>query len=98
MTSTERFLKYVSFPTMSDENSETTPSTDKQWALLTYLKDELTSLGLDDICLDDKGYLYATLKKNCDTNCIKLGLIAHVDTAEACADSPIKTKVVEYTG
>ena len=98
MTSTERFLKYVSFPTMSDENSETTPSTEKQWALLKYLKDELISLGLDDVCLDEKGYLYATLKKNCDVNCIKLGLIAHVDTSEACADSPIDAKVVEYTG
>lgn len=98
MTSTERFLKYVSFPTMSDENSETTPSSDKQWALLTYLKDELTSLGLEDICLDDKGYLYATLKKNCDTNCIKLGLIAHVDTSDACQDYPINTKIVEYAG
>ena len=98
MTPTERFLKYVSFPTMSDENSATTPSSDKQWALLKYLKDELISLGLDDVCLDDKGYLYATLKKNCDANCIKLGLIAHVDTADACADSPINAKVVEYTG
>lgn len=98
MTHTERFLKYVSFPTMSDENSMTTPSSDKQWALLKYLKDELISLGLDDVCLDDKGYLYATLKKNCDVSCIKLGLIAHVDTADACADSPIDAKVVEYTG
>lgn len=94
----ERFLKYVSFPTMSDEKSETTPSSNKQWALLSYLKEELTSLGLSDICLDDKGYLYATLKKNCDANCIKLGLIAHVDTADACADSPINTKIVEYKG
>ena len=94
----ERFLKYVSFPTMSDEKSETTPSSNKQWALLSYLKEELTDLGLSDICLDDKGYLYATLKKNCDVNCIKLGLIAHVDTSDACADYPINTKIVEYTG
>lgn len=94
----ERFLKYVSFPTMSDEKSETTPSSNKQWALLSYLKEELTALGLSDICLDDKGYLYATLKKNCDVNCIKLGLIAHVDTSDACADYPINTKIVEYTG
>ena len=94
----ERFLKYVSFPTMSDEKSETTPSSDKQWALLSYLKEELTTLGLFDICLDEKGYLYATLKKNCDENCIKLGLIAHVDTSDACADYPINTKIVEYKG
>ena len=94
----ERFLKYVSFPTMSDEKSETTPSSNKQWALLSYLKEELTNLGLSDICLDDKGYLYATLKKNCDVNCIKLGLIAHVDTSDACADYPINTKIVEYKG
>ena len=94
----ERFLKYVSFPTMSDEKSETTPSSDKQWALLSYLKDELESLGLSDVYLDSKGYLYATLPKNCDASCIKLGLIAHVDTSDACPDHPINTKIVEYTG
>ena len=96
MNITERFLKYVSFPTMSDEKSETVPSTAKQLVLSRYLRDELLSLGLS-VELDDKGYLYATLPAN--TECgVTLGLIAHVDTADACADAPIKTKIVKYEG
>ena len=94
----ERFLKYVSYPTMSDEASETVPSTKKQLALSNYIKDELISLGLSDVELDDKGYLYATLPANVDGDTVTLGLIAHVDTSDACADFPIKTNIVEYTG
>lgn len=97
MNTTERFLKYVSFPTMSDESSSTVPSTKKQLALSEYIKDELISLGLSDVELDSYGYLYATLPANCNSE-ITLGLIAHVDTSDACADSPIVTNIVEYTG
>lgn len=98
MTPTERFLKYVSFPTMSDESSDTVPSSQKQWALLRYLEDELEALGLSDVYLDDMGYLYATLKSNCDHDCVSLGLIAHVDTSDACADYPINARIVQYSG
>ena len=98
MKITERFLKYVSFPTMSDEASETVPSTEKQLALSNYIKEELINLGLSDVELDDKGYLYATLPSNTDAKTVTLGLIAHVDTSDACADYPIKTNIVEYTG
>ena len=98
MKITERFLKYVSYPTMSDEASETVPSTKKQLDLSNYIKDELISLGLSDVELDDKGYLYATLPANVDGDTVTLGLIAHVDTSDACADFPIKTNIVEYTG
>ena len=98
MNTTERFLKYVSFPTMSDESSETVPSSKKQLELSKFLRDELISLGLSDVELDDKGYLYATLPANkCDST-YTLGLVAHVDTSDACADYPIITKIVEYTG
>lgn len=93
----ERFLKYVSFPTMSDESSDTVPTTAKQLDLSKYIADELISLGLSDVELDDKGYLYATLPANCDAK-TTIGLIAHVDTSDACADSPIKTKIVKYEG
>ena len=95
MNTTERFLKYVSFPTMSDETSETCPSSAKQLALSRYLADELTALGLKDVELDENGYLYATLEANCDCDTV-IGLIAHVDTSDACADEPIKTKIVKY--
>ena len=94
----ERFLKYVAFPTMSDEKSETVPSTEKQLVLSLALAAELMSLGLTDVELDDKGYLYATLPANTDRECPTIGLVAHVDTSDACADSPIAARVVEYTG
>ena len=98
MNTTERFLKYVSFPTMSDEGSETVPSSKKQLALSEYIRDELIALGLSDVELDSYGYLYATLPSNCNDSPVTLGLIAHVDTSDACADSPIITKIVEYKG
>ncbi len=94
----ERFLKYVAFPTMSDEKSETVPSSQKQLILSRALADELTAMGLCDVELDDKGYLYATLPANVSTSCPTVGLVAHVDTSDACADSPIAARVVEYTG
>lgn len=97
MNITERFLKYVSFPTMSDETSETCPSSEKQLALSRYLADELTALGLSDVEVDEMGYLYATLPANCECDTV-IGLIAHVDTSDACADYPIKTKTVKYDG
>ena len=98
MKITERFLKYVSFPTMSDETSDTVPSTAKQLVLSRAIADELIALGLEDVELDDMGYLYATLPANTDNTQITLGLVAHVDTSDACADYPIKTQIVKYTG
>ena len=94
----ERFLKYVAFPTMSDEKSETVPSTEKQVVLSLAIAAELMSMGLADVELDDKGYLYATLPANTDKECPTIGLVAHVDTSDACADSPIAAKVVAYEG
>lgn len=94
----ERFLRYVAFPTMSDEKSQTVPSSQKQLILSRALASELCELGLSDVELDDKGYLYATLPANTSTPCPTIGLVAHVDTSDACADSPIAARVVEYTG
>ena len=94
----ERFLKYVAFPTMSDESSETVPSTEKQMVLSLALAAELMSLGLLDVELDDKGYLYATLPANTDKPCPTIGLVAHVDTSDACADAPIAARIVDYKG
>ena len=97
MSISERFLKYVSYPTMSDESSDTVPTTAKQLELSKYIAEELVSIGLSDVELDEKGYLYATLPANCDEKTV-IGLIAHVDTSDACADYPIKTKTVKYEG
>ena len=82
---------------MSDENSETVPSTDKQLVLSRYLAEELKALGLTDVELDDKGYLYATLPANTESS-VTVGLIAHVDTSDAVSDGPINTKIVKYEG
>ena len=94
----ERFLTYVAYPTMSDEKSETVPSSAKQLVLSRALADELTGMGLCGVELDGKGYLYATLPANTDKVCPTIGFVAHVDTSDACADAPIAARVVEYTG
>ena len=61
MTVIERFLKYVTFDTQSDESTGVTPSTAKQMVFARYLKTELEALGLEEISLDENGYLFATL-------------------------------------
>lgn len=94
----ERFLKYVSYPTMSDERSETVPSSAKQLLLSRAIADELRELGLEDVEVDSCGYLYATLPANVEDSTVTLGLIAHVDTSDACPDSPIKPCIVDYRG
>ena len=98
MKITNRFLKYVSYPTMSDETSETVPSSAKQLVLSRAIVEELIALGLEEVELDDKGYLYATLPANIDNSTVTLGLVAHVDTSDACPDYPINTKIVKYDG
>ena len=98
MKITDRFLRYVSYPTMSDETSETVPSTEKQLVLSRAIAEELVALGLEEVELDDKGYLYATLPANVENSTVTLGLVAHVDTSDACPDYPIRTKIVKYDG
>ena len=66
MTLIERFLKYVSFDTQSNEESGVTPSTPGQMVFAKFLKEELESLGLEEVTLDENGYLFATLPPNTD--------------------------------
>ena len=68
MNITDRFLKYVSFTTTSDENTNMTPSTPGQMIFAKYLVEELTALGLKEIELDKYGYIMATLPANTDKN------------------------------
>ena len=98
MKAYERFLKYASYPTMSDETSETCPSTKKQLVLANELVKELLALGLADARVDENGYVYASLPANCDTGAPKIGFIAHMDTSPDASDENIKMQVVEYTG
>ena len=97
MTSvTDRFLKYVSFDTQSDESSETCPSTDKQKLLGAALVEEMLAMGISDAHMDEHGYIYGTVPG--DPNLPTIGLIAHMDTSPDCSDANVKAKIVEYTG
>ena len=77
----ERFLRYIKIDTQSNEDSETTPSTEKQFTLAKMLKQEMELLGLSDISLDEKCYLMGTLPSNSDKNIPTIGFIAHMDTS-----------------
>ena len=92
----ERFLKYVSFDTQSDEFSETCPSTEKQKALGAYLVEEMKAMGIEDARMDEHGYVYGTVPG--DPRLPTIGLIAHMDTSPDASGANIKTKIVEYTG
>lgn len=94
----ERFLKYVSYDTQSSEATGTNPSTTKQFALGEYLRDELTAMGLEEVELTDKCYLYATLPANTDEAVPIVGFIAHMDTSPDCSGADIKPSVVHYKG
>lgn len=96
---TQRFLKYVSFDTQSSDSSETTPSTPKQMIFAEYLRDELINIGLQDVELDDNGYLYATLPSNTDKPVPTIGFIAHMDTSPDCSGKDVKPRIIEkYDG
>ena len=99
MTAIERFLKYVTFDTQSDETTGTTPSTEKQMEFAKYLKAELEDLGLKNITLDDNGYLFATLPSNVDRPIPVVGFIAHLDTSPDMSGAGVKPRIVEkYDG
>lgn len=99
MALVERFLKYVSFDTQSSEETEVTPSTPGQMVFAKYLKEELESLGLEDITLDEQGYLFATLPANIDKPVPTIGFIAHMDTSPDMSGKDVSPRIVQnYDG
>ena len=99
MTLTERFLKYVSFDTQSDETTGVTPSTAKQMVFAEFLKSELEALGLEDITLDQHAYLFATLPSNTEREVPTIGFIAHMDTSPDMSGKDVKPRIVQnYDG
>ena len=99
MDITERFLNYTKFDTQSSEESDSVPSTPKQLIFAEYLKKELEAEGLDDVEMDDKGYVYATLKANVKGNIPTIGFISHYDTSPDCSGADIKPQIVRnYDG
>ena len=97
MTVYERFLKYVSYPTTSDENNENCPSTAGQLTLAKVICQELLELGLSDARVDANGYVYATIPANCE-GMDSIGFIAHMDTASDAPGENIKARMIEYKG
>ena len=99
MTITERFLNYTQFDTQSAEDSQTVPSTLKQLDFARYLKEELEREGLQDVEMDDKGYIYATLPSNTKDDVPTIGFISHYDTSPDSSGAGIRPRIVEnYDG
>lgn len=92
----KRFLRYVSYETTSDESSETCPSTANQKILGAAIVEEMLSMGIQDACMDENGYVYGTVPG--DPSLPTVGLIAHMDTAPDASGANIKARIVEYTG
>ena len=92
----ERFLEYVAFDTMSDEFSETCPSTEKQKLLGAYLVEEMHAMGIADAFMDADGYVYGTIPG--DPKLPAIGWIAHMDTSPDASGANIKAKTVAYNG
>ncbi|MBE6081673.1 MULTISPECIES: peptidase T [Tissierellales] len=94
-----RFLKYVSYETTSNEESKTVPSSKEQLEFGKYLEQELKDLGLSSVVFDDKGYLYATLPSNIDKTVPTIGFIAHMDTSPDMSGKNVKPKIIKnYDG
>lgn len=99
MTLVERFLKYVSFDTQSSEETGVTPSTSVQMVFAQYLKSELESMGLEEISLDENGYLFATLPANTDAVLPTVGFISHMDTSPDMTGKNVSPRIVKnYDG
>ena len=99
MDITERFLNYTQFDTQSAEDSGSVPSTPKQLIFAEYLKKELEDEGLSDVELDEKGYIYATLKANTKDDVPTIGFISHYDTSPDCSGANIKPRIIRnYDG
>ena len=95
MTLTERFLNYTRFDTQSSEESQSVPSTSKQLIFAEYLKKELEAEDFDDVEMDEKGYIYATLPANTKKKAPVIGFISHYDTSPDSSGADIKARIVE---
>lgn len=95
----ERFLKYTTFDTQSNEESSSIPSTPKQLIFANYLKQELDNEGLKEVEIDDKGYIYATLPANTNEDIPTIGFISHYDTSPDCSGKNINARLIKrYNG
>jgi tripeptide aminopeptidase len=99
MNITERFLKYAQIHTTSDDSTGVTPSTPQQMEFAKILAEELKEIGLQNVELDEKGYLYAVLPSNTNKKCSSIGFIAHLDTAPDMSGENVQPRIIEnYDG
>lgn len=95
----DRFLKYIKIDTQSDPNSETTPSTEKQWHLADLLVEELLEIGMEEVSIDNKAYITATLPSNIKTEVPTIGFISHFDTSPDFSGTNVNPQIIEnYDG
>lgn len=92
----DRFISYVTIDTESDPNSETTPSTEKQWDLAHKLVEDLKVIGMSDVTIDDNAYIMATLPSNVDHKVPTIGFISHFDTSPDFTGKDVKPRVIEH--
>jgi tripeptide aminopeptidase len=96
---TDKFLRYVSYDTQSDDENVSLPSTEKQLVLLNLLVDELKALGISDAGIDEYGYVMATVPSNIDHETPVVGFLAHVDTSPEMSGADIKPRIIkDYDG
>lgn len=95
----KRFISYVTVDTESDPNSNTTPSTKKQWDLANKLVDELKAIGMEEVTIDDNAYIMATLPSNVDIEVPTIGFISHFDTSPDFTGANVNPQIIEaYDG
>lgn len=95
----KRFISYVTIDTESDPNSETTPSTKKQWDLAKKLAEELEMIGMQDVSIDDNAYIMAALPSNVEYDVPTIGFISHFDTSPDFTGANVKPQIIEnYNG
>ncbi|GGB67738.1 peptidase T [Flavobacterium suaedae] len=95
----DRFISYVTVDTESDPNSDTTPSTEKQWDLANQLVEELKAIGMEDVTIDENAYIMATLPSNVEHDVPVIGFVAHFDTTPDFTGANVKPQIIEnYDG
>ncbi|MDE5787442.1 MAG: peptidase T, partial [Bacteroidaceae bacterium] len=96
----QRFFKYVSFDTQSNEESNgVCPSTERQFTLAKYLTEELKELGLEEVEMDEHAYVYATLPANTTRETPTIGFIAHMDTSPDMKGADVRPRIIQnYDG
>ncbi|MDX1603530.1 MAG: peptidase T, partial [Salinimicrobium sediminis] len=95
----DRFLSYVKIDTQSDETSDTTPSTEKQWDLANKLREELQEMGMQEVTIDENAYVMATLPSNVEHEVPVIGFVSHFDTTPDFSGTNVNPQIIEnYDG